>query len=64
MLQQQQKNKNKKYLKSLLPGTEVFQTHSKNEGVSRDDFAKVRTIHPNVFEKQQLWSHVFAEVKS
>lgn len=64
MLLQQEKIIIKKYQKSLLPGIQVFQTLSKNEGVLRYDFAKVRSIHPNVFEKQQPWSHIFVEVES
>lgn len=61
---QRKKNVFKKYQKSLLPGLQVFQTLCENKGVLRDDFAKVRAIHPDVFEKEQSWSHISVEVKS
>lgn len=47
----------------MSPGLQVFQTLRENEGVVRDDIAKARVLHPDLFEKQQPRGHICVEVQ-
>lgn len=47
----------------MSPGLQVFQTLSENKGVVRDDIAKARVLHPDLFEEQQPWGHICVKVK-